>query len=258
MASLFNKAPKKETEGTTSKPKVEKPPFTLKPTKQTCVALGVLSSAVLAVAAGLFIWQTNEISQIEAQVKQKQDEVANGSKIAANLDQVRADYSAMNDQLRYLETSVSPGEYVPTLLKQMERLAKQVSLTVQSTRPTLEPAPEPPADKEARKNWLKTHTVWPYDKLHVEMDVSGTYWNIARLLYRLNNFEKIIAVENVQITPLQDQGDYTHKLNVKLRLTGFIFKTQDANPKPDAGSDTKPAAKTAQATDVDNTTQTRA
>jgi len=37
---------------------------------------------VLAAAAGLFVWQRSEISEIEAKVKQKQEEVSNGKKVA--------------------------------------------------------------------------------------------------------------------------------------------------------------------------------
>ena len=86
------------------------------------------------------------------------------------------------------------------------------------------------------------------------MEVSGTYWSVATLLYRLTSFEKIIAVENVQITPVQGESGYSHKLNVKLRLTGFIFKTEDKNKPADA----KPEEKTAQTAGEEKPAQTRA
>ena len=40
-------------------------------------------------------------------------------------------------QLSYLETSVNANEYVPTLLHQMETLAKSVNLKVAAVRPNL-------------------------------------------------------------------------------------------------------------------------
>ena len=72
---------------------------------------------------------------------------------------------------------------------------------------------------------------WPYDKIHVDMDVSGTYWDVAKMLYKLTEFPKIMSVESVQVTP-QNVSDPTKvvagiapNLNVKLKLTGFIFPT---------------------------------
>ena len=135
----------------------------------------------------------------------------------------------MQKQLRYLESSVTAGEYVPTLLRQMEGQAKAVNLQVGSVRPTLEPAPEPPKDKEARKGFV----AWPYDKIHIELEVRGSYWNVAKLLYRLTEFPKIMAVESVQVQPgTVVQAGKSPQLTANLKLTGFIFKNDAAGEKP--------------------------
>jgi Tfp pilus assembly protein PilO len=199
-------------------------------------------------SVGLYVWQSSEIAAVEQKVREKQEEVASGEKIAQRLTQVESEYGDMQNQLRFLETSVTAGQYVPTLLKQMEGLAKSVNLKVASVRPTLEPAPQPPADKEKRKDFKP----WPYDKLHVDMEVSGSYWNVARMLYRLTEFPKIMAVENVQINP-QSGGTtgYNSTLSVKMKVTGFIFPN-DGQPHTDGGQPTaQPApAKAAQASDA--------
>jgi len=217
-----------------------KPQFTLKPSKRTCVVLGSLMVLTLIGSIGLYIWQSGEIAAVEQKVREKQEEVASGEKIAQRLTQVETDYGNMQNQLRFLETSVTAGQYVPTLLKQMEGLAKNVNLKVASVRPTLEPAPQPPADKEKRKDFKP----WPYDKLHVDMEVSGSYWNVARMLYRLTEFPKIMAVENVQINPQAGgYNSYNSTLNVKMKVTGFIFPN-DGQPHADGG---QPAAQPAPA-----------
>jgi Tfp pilus assembly protein PilO len=213
--------------------------FTLKPSKQTCAILGGMMAVTLIGAVGLYVWQSSEIAAVEQRVREKQEEVASGEKIAQRLTQVENDYGNMQNQLRYLETSVTAGQYVPTLLKQMEGLAKSVSLKVASVRPTLEPAPPPPTDKEKRKDFKP----WPYDKLHVDMEVSGSYWNVARMLYRLTEFPKIMAVQDLQINPQTSGNGYNSTLSVKMKVTGFIFP--DNHPHGDGG---QPApAKSAQA-----------
>jgi len=212
--------------------------FTLKPSKQTCVVLGSLMVLTIIGSIGLYVWQSGEIAAVEQKVREKQEEVASGEKIAQHLTQVETDYGNMQNQLRFLETSVTAGQYVPTLLKQVEGLAKSVNLKVASVRPSLEPAPQPPSDKEKRKDFKP----WPYDKLHVDMEVSGSYWNVARMLYRLTEFPKIMAVENVQINPQAGGSNgYNSTLNVKMKVTGFIFPN-DGQAHADGGQPTPPPA----------------
>ena len=203
----------------------KKPLFTIKPSKKTTIILASVMGGTLAASAGLLAWQTGQIAQTETQVLAKQAQVADGEKISQRLQKVEFAYNGTQQQLKYLETSVNANEYVPTLLHQMEELAKSVNLKVAAVRPTLEPAPKPPVDPEARK----TFKTWPYDKIHVDMDISGTYWDVAKMLYKLTEFPKIMSVESVQVSP-QTQGDPTKivsgiapNLNVKLKLTGFIF-----------------------------------
>jgi Tfp pilus assembly protein PilO len=205
--------------------KPSRPPFTLKPSKQTCMALGVILGGFLVGSGGLYVWQTGQINQLQAQVDQKRADVNNGAQIARRLEEVKLQNEATREKIRYLESSVSAKEYVPTLLKQTEALAKSVNLRVDSVRPNLEPAPEPPTDKEARKNFKP----WPYDKLHVDMQIHGSYWNVARFMYRLTEFPKILSVESIQLQPPANvPPGGSPSLTVNLNLTGFIFKADEA------------------------------
>jgi Tfp pilus assembly protein PilO len=214
-----------------------RPRFTLKPSKQTCVILGVMMGAVLAGSAALYFWQSGEIAATEVIVNQKQAQVASGERVARRLQEVEAAYNDTQGKLRYLETSVTKGEYVPTLLKQMEGLAKSVNLKVSSVRPHLEPAPEPPKEPEARKKWKPQ----PYDKLMVDMEVSGTYWSTAKMMYRLTEFPKIMTVDTVQLAPQNAAvGATSPNLTVRMKVIGFIFPNDTKIVAPEM---TSPATK---------------
>lgn len=202
---------------------VARPRFTLKPSKQTCIALGALIGVTLVSGAGLYVMQTNQIAAKKAEVDGKRKQVEDGDRTAKRLTQVEMEYAETANKIRYLESSVSQQTYVPGLLKQMEQTAKSVNMTVDSVRPTFEYAPAPPADKEARKNFKP----WPYDKVHIEMQVRGTYWNVAQLLYRLTEFPKILAVDRLQINPPGDVSKGSPQLNVTLAVTGYLFKNDD-------------------------------
>lgn len=209
-------------------------PFTLKPSKHLCLALGGMMGLTFLGGTGLYVWQSGQIAQTGKTVATREQEARANEHTAAQLEDLASAQNAMRAELRYLETSVTPGEYVPTLLRQTEELAKSVHLQVAGIRPTLEPAPLPPADKEARKKWKP----WSYDKVHLDVEVRGGYWNVAKLLYRLTEFPKILAVESVQVQPATGTGaapvpGNSPPLAATLKLTGYLFKEEpdDKNHK---------------------------
>ncbi len=214
----------------------------LRPSRQSCIILGCVIGLLFAGGVGLYVWQKGEQDKLQAQVLERQAQLVSNEKTARNLLAAENEYAGMQKQLRYLETSVTAGEYVPSLLRQMEGQAKSVNLKVGSIRPTLEPAPEPPKDKEARKKFV----AWPYDKIHIEMEVRGNYWSVAKLLYRLTEFPKIMSVESVQVQPggavLPGKAP---QLTANLKLTGFIFKNDAVEEKPTPAGTAAPATGTA-------------
>jgi len=217
---------------------VRAPRFTLKPSKQTAIILGAAMGLVVFGCVGLYVWQSAELGEIQKQVSEKEEELASGQKIASKLETVRADYISTQNQLRYLETSVTEDEYVPSLLHQVEALAKSVNMQVDSIRPTLEPSaakaapvkkdPNAPADDKS-----KAPPPPPYDKLHIDMQMKGNYWDTAKLLYKLTEFQKIIAVESLELHPVSSPlGGVSPVLGVHLNLTGFIFPNDGKNGVP--------------------------
>jgi len=233
-----------EVAGAAGGPAGRPPRGPFKPRKQHCIALGALIGLIFAGAIGLYVWQSGEMARTREVLAAREEEVRISEKAAGRLAGLEEGHGAMQNELRYLETSVTAGEYVPTLLKQTENLAKSVHLQVGGVRPTLEPAPKPPDDKEARKKWRP----WPYDKIHVDMELRGGYWNVAKLLYRLTEFPKILAVESVQVQPTPNpKPGVSPELTVNLKLTGFIFKDEPAAARPAAvaGDTAAPASRSA-------------
>ena len=219
--------------------KATKPLFTLKPSKQTCIGLAALIGVTLLSAGGLYAWQSQELAILETAANTEKGKVESSEMIANRQARVADEYRIAQGQIRTLETSVSQNEYIPTLLKQVEDLGKSTNLTVDSVRPTFEPSPlkkaEPrPAPEEGKPDPPKIAVgtrEWPYDKVHVDVQVRGAYWNIARLLYRLNDFPKILAVEGVTMQPHDPnlKANTTPQLTVNLKVTGFIFP-KDGEP----------------------------
>jgi Tfp pilus assembly protein PilO len=206
------------------------PGFSLKPSKQTAIILGALIGVSVASTIGWSFWQNGIREQQESIIRNKTQQVNDSQMVADQLDATEAEYQLVQGRIGRLETAVSENDYVPTLLKQIERLAKENDLRVDSQQQSFEPAPEPPADPEARK----TFVAQPYDKEYITLKVQGRYWSLARFMYRLTEFPKILSVEKLQFQP-QSEGepDKSPLLSITINLTGYLFKPDANAPAPE-------------------------
>ncbi len=203
--------------------------FALKPSKQTAIVLAALIALTLAGTAGYSFWQ-NGIREQQASIILNKTQQVNDSQLVANqLDATEAEYRQVQGRIGRLETAVSENDYVPTLLKQIERLAKENGLRVDGQQQSFEAAPDPPSDPEARKRWV----VQPYDKEYITLRVRGRYWNLARFLYRLTEFPKILSVEKLDFRPQNSEVSQSPLLGITINMTGYLFKPGENMPAPE-------------------------
>lgn len=200
-----------------------------RPNKQSCVAMGAVTVLILGASAAMYVWQTGEMAQMEKQIFAKEQEAATGQRTADQLDGVRQDADTIESKLRYLETSVAGSMYIPTLLKQVDNLARSMNLKVQSLHHNRENTPNSPPPEASKEDKAKFRPL-PYDYEHIDMEVIGDYWTVARFLYRLTTFPKILAVDTLTLTPMAATTAASPKLGVRLNMTGFVFKDDGLLP----------------------------
>jgi Tfp pilus assembly protein PilO len=191
----------------------------LKPTKKVCIGMGGVTAAILLGSVGLWFWQSGDLEAKDKIVQAKHDQVENGERVARRLEEVKKEHDDTANKLKFLESAVSGKTYVSTMLKQIESMAVAEQLKVLKFDPKHEPAPPPPTDPEAKKKWQPQ----PYDKEHADMQVQGTFWSVTRFINRLTRFQKIVAVDGVQLLPLNAVSGSSPKLNATIKLTGFAF-----------------------------------
>lgn len=199
--------------------------LSLRPTKKVCTGMGVAMAAIITGCVGLWFWQNGDLEVKAKAIHDKQDQVEHGERVAKRLDDVKTDYQKNFSKLRFLENSVAPGAFVPTMLDQVSDLAKSERLEITRFEPHFDPAPPPPNTPEARK----TFKPQPYDMWHVDMQVKGTFWAVTRFINKLTQFQKIIALDSVQQMPLAAVVGESPKLNATLKFTAFAFH-DDAKP----------------------------
>ena len=193
--------------------------FSLRPSKQTAIIFGSLIGVLLLATAGYSSWQYTAQQENDAVIRTKTQQVQDSQVVAKQLDAKEAEFAQVQGRIGRLETSVSETEYVPTLLKQIERLAKENKLRIDGQQQAFEAAPEPPADVEARKKFV----VQPYDKEIITLRVQGRYWNIARFLYSLTEFPKILSVDKLEFRPQGEEANKSPLLSVTVSMTRRVL-----------------------------------
>jgi Tfp pilus assembly protein PilO len=219
----------------------------LKPTKNTIMLLGGLTGILALGTAGSFWVGSQALASTTKTLEAKQGELNDGERIARRRDTARDALEADRSQLRYLETAVSDAAYVPTLLKQLEDLARSTNNRVLSVRPSVDTSgpskieqrrdPDASDDKDGDgKSKEKTKAPDPYTRLNIQVVLVGGFTSVQQFVERLTRFPKIIAVDQIQLRPHQAQDGGEGKLDVDLKLVAFVMKE---NPR--AAARTAPA-----------------
>jgi Tfp pilus assembly protein PilO len=221
--------------------------FKLKPNKQSILFLAAVLAVLVVACIGLFVKQQAAVAAASCRLEAKLRQLEEGSAVASRLAATEAELQSDRDELKFLESSLPNAAYVPTLLKQVEALAVETHNDVRGVRPSVEVSPPPSlrdrrSDPEAaaraadaqddkNKDTEEKKAPEPYDKLKIQLALTGKYADCLQLIHRLTRFPKIVSVNDVQFRPRFDDsvgGD--PKIDVDLNLTAFILKDKTTVP----------------------------
>ncbi|MFM7323053.1 MAG: type 4a pilus biogenesis protein PilO [Armatimonadota bacterium] len=190
---------------------------------RTAAIMAGIGGLGLAGSGVVYALHTSEAASIAGRIAQKEQEAVTGEETAARLETVRNESLAIESKLRYLEESVTPSLYIPSLLRQVDQMARGMKLEVSALHHTLELTPtQPPAD--ATDEQKEKFRPLPYDLDRIDMEIRGDYWTIARFVHRLTKFPKILSVETVSQQPAPGTDGKPGVLVARLTMTGFVFK----------------------------------
>ena len=205
----------------------------IKPTKKSLLCLAAIAVLLLAVGGFAYYSFASRLGKLNVEMSKKQERLDNSEGITRRLTRVEQEYTDAQVKLGSLEKGVSTKAYVPTLLRQIEELGKSVDMRVVGIRPKIvvdapvAAAPPSDGDKGETKKVVRKKPD-PYDKLDIEIEVTGKYRDVARFLYKVTSFPKIIAVNTIQMTPVGSSSSVqtigSPELSVKLGTTAFILK----------------------------------
>lgn len=215
----------------------------LRPDRRSAFLLGAVLVGTVAGGGGLFYQQERQLAETTKQLHEKETQRDESARVASRLAETELRYREDTDRLKFLESSLPSMAYVPTLLKQIEQLCKDTHNEVRSVRPDapvakpVRPAvrrtdPEAQGSDDAPKPDDKPKPPDPYDRLTIQVALTGGYHEYQDFLQRLTQFPKIVAVDKVQLRPHPNDE---HKggppqLDVDMQLTAFILKDASAAP----------------------------
>jgi hypothetical protein len=220
----------------------------LRPTKGTIAVLCAALGLVILLSGGIFWVQRGWLAEATDVLSDKQSELQDGRAIAKRRDEAHGALEADRSLVANLEPGVSSAAYVPTLLKQLEVVAKQTQNRVVGVRPQVVQAgptkieqrrdPDAQAKGGANNNagdGKKEEKVVeePYTRLEIEVNLQGKFGSAQRFVDQLMRFPKIVAVDQLSIRPrAAGEKDEPGVLEIQMKVTAFIMKGEKPAETP--------------------------
>jgi Tfp pilus assembly protein PilO len=202
--------------------------------KRMRIGLACCAVLVLVVCGFIYCNGAGKLDVLQKEQSKKQEQLDNSQKIADRLPVARREFLDAQAKLGFLEQGVSSKVYVPTFLRQIEELGRKNHLKVVGIRPKpaeTKPLPTRPPDtgKDEKVVKAKPAPPEPYDKLDLDIEVTGKYWDVVRLMFDITSFPKIVAVNDIQVSPVGIPcRSVSPPLSIKFNATAFILKQQPA------------------------------
>ncbi len=162
----------------------------------------------------------------EGQLTALQGDISKGLTTAKKLPEFRAQVTDLESRLENLRAVLPEEKDAADLLRRMQTVATQSSLTIK----TFKPAPTVTQT---------LHAEWP---IHLELD--GTYHNLAIFFDRVGKFTRIVNISAVDVRG-KDRPEPNSTITASCTATTFVLLDGSVAAKPKPGAKpAKPAAGT--------------
>jgi type IV pilus assembly protein PilO len=174
--------------------------------------------ALLVVPIGLFYFlvYTKNVEQIDNLNKQKstlQAEIAKAKKAAAELDKMKAAKIETEELFKKTATVLPKEKEIPGLLTSISDLGKRAGLEFNQFKP----------GGEIPKDF--------YAEIPVDIQIKGPYHNLGYFLDKVSKLERIVTVNNINISSPRKEGNQMI-LSSNCRLTTYRYTgIQQAQPQ---------------------------
>ena len=157
-----------------------------------------------------------DIVSREGQLKALRVDISKGVTTAKQLPEFRAQVAELEGRLDNLKAVLPDEKDAADLLRRMQSVAAQSSLTIKSFKPA------PTVTKQL-------HAEWP-----ITLELDGTYHNLALFFDRVGKFTRIVNITGVDIKAATKQDGNT-TITATCIATTFVLLDKPTPPVPTKG-----------------------
>lgn len=216
----------------------------VKQSRFTLLLIGCIAISAVILTIGLVFWQqqqsaTNKLAQAYQAKKSECDKV---SQDLLHRDGAIADLTAINSRLAVLGRNLTDYEYVPTYLREIQATAARTGNMIRTIQPgeikPLDLSNSQFADKTDVPAGGQQTTAAPtapaqskptgpqYQVMSINLDVSGTYVSILKLLNEFRRFPKMIYVKTVTLAPVKSGEGVSGAVTAQVQTYAIITPDQ--------------------------------
>ncbi|WP_305044330.1 type 4a pilus biogenesis protein PilO [Geoalkalibacter sp.] len=176
----------------------------------------LLVLVVALIGAGFYFLiysvQLEEVAQLEREQETLTRRLEENRRIARNLDQVRAEYESLQQQLAKALIELPNEKEIPTLLTNISNLAREQGLEILLFKPM----------GEVNRGF--------YAEVPVDIRLVGSYHDVAMFFYNVGQLPRIVNISNLSMESARREGGPA-QLRVDCRATTFRFVETPAESK---------------------------
>lgn len=177
---------------------------------------------VLVVLIGISIWLSfwpkyDEIGRLEAQLTQVRAELDKAKRNASELNDWRSKMKEKEAQYKQVMRALPEKEEIPSLLTGISEAGKDAGLEFV----LFQPKPENPKDF--------------YAEIPVDINVSGTYHQVAVFFDKVANLPRIVNIRNIKMSP-KSQKDGGNELMTACQAVTYKFVETAGQPTTNRAS----------------------
>lgn len=181
------------------------------------------ATAIAALIAGGFyyLWWTDKAAERDVVKKNLADlnaQIAELNVVKANLPALEKEVEQLSLRLDQLRRILPPAKETPDLMKRLQALAAQSNLKIKSFTP-------------GTTNQKEFYLEWP-----IEIQVDGTYPNLATFFDRVGRLPRIVNIGNLRTATAAKQ---TFNQTLSAQYTAMTYVYSEPPPKPAAKTGAK-------------------
>lgn len=167
--------------------------------------------------------QRAEMETRQSQLKALNADIEKGRETEKQLPEFRAQVEDLEGRLGNLRAVLPEEKDAGDLLRRLQTVATQSNLQIRAFKP-------------AATITKTLHAEWP-----IQLELDGTFHNLAIFFDRVGKFTRIVNIASVDITG-KTQPEPNSTISVRCVATTFVLLDKPAPPKPGAGKPNPAAA----------------